>query len=103
MDFTTLNTAVASAFAETVTITPAEGSDPEAVETRGIFDSRHYEVEDGGGVGVSTLITTLAVDETETGAVGVGATVVARGVTYTVKDKRPDGQGMTVLDLEKGA
>jgi len=95
--FGPLNTAVVGAFAEPVTITGSAG----AIEARGIFDSRHFDVQLADGeVGVSELVTTLTVNEAETGVVEVGATVVVRATTYRVKDKRPDGQGMTVLELE---
>lgn len=92
-----LNTAIVSVFSEPVTITGSTGS----VETRGIFDSRHFEVQSAeGDVGISELVTTLAVDLTETGPVAAGDMVVVRAATYRVKDMRPDGQGMTVLELE---
>ena len=95
--FGTLNAAVVGAFAEPVTITTTGG----AVETRGIFDSRHFEVQDGDGeVGISELVTTLAIDLAETGPVTSGDTVLARETTYRVSDLRPDGQGMVVLELE---
>jgi hypothetical protein len=97
IQFRLLNTAVVSAFAEPATITGNAGP----VEARGIFDSRHFEVQSAeGDVGISELVTTLAVDLTETGPVAVGDTVVVRAASYRVKDMRPDGQGMTVLELE---
>ena len=95
--FGPLNTAVVGVFAEPVTITGSAGT----VETRGIFDRRHFEVQGSEGeVGISELVTTLAVDLAETGPVAVGDTIVVRETTYRVADLRPDGQGMVVLDLE---
>ena len=97
IEFGPLNTAVVGVFAEPVTITGSTGT----VEARGIFDSRHFEVQGSeGDVGISELVTTLAVDLIETGPVMVGDTVAARETTYRVADLRPDGQGMVVLDLE---
>lgn len=95
--FGPLNAAVVGAFAEPVTITGSAGT----VGTRGIFDSRHFEVQGAEGeVGVSELVTTVAIDLAETGSVSVGDTVIARATTYRVADLRPDGQGLVVLDLE---
>ena len=96
-DFQTLNSSIVAVFAEPIVIT--SGSD--TVTTRGIFDSRHFEVQGSEGeVGISEFVTTIAIDLAEAGPVAVGDTVEARGTSYRVADLRPDGQGMVVLDLE---
>lgn len=97
MNIALLNSVVITAFAEQILITTNAGSKM----TQGIFDSRYFEVQSSEGeVGMSELVTTLAIDLAETGSVAVGDTVVARETTYRVSDLRPDGQGMVVLDLE---
>lgn len=98
MDFEALNRATAEAFAE-----PVEWLDASGRTAKGIFDSRHFAAANEGGVAVSQLLTSLAVVDADAGTVAVGERVVVRGTTYVVKDRRPDGQGMTVLDLELAA
>lgn len=98
MDFSALNQATARTFGEAV-----EWLDAPARAAGGIFDSRHFEAEGEGQVGVSQLVTTLTVDLADTGAIADGERLTVRGVTYRVADRRPDGQGMTVLVLERAA
>ena len=100
MDIDLLNRAVICAFSEPVTII-RDGSDATEIEVQGIFDSRHFEIDAGGEVAVSELVTTLAIAEDPGNLVAVGERLIARGVTYRMKDRRPDGQGMTVLELER--
>lgn len=97
--FADLNATVANAFGETVTLLRAGQPD---LTVRAVFDSRHYQVgTTGDGAPVSSMITTLSVVDADTGPLRRGDRILARGVAYRVKDLRPDGQGMTTLDLEK--
>lgn len=98
--FDLVNTAVTRAFDDDAPITLTRNGVETAIE--GIFDSRYYEVETGEGlVGGSTLTTTVSVDLAATGPIARGDGITARGTAYRVKDLRPDGQGMTVLELER--
>lgn len=95
--FAALNTAVAAAFGESATI--RRHGQPDVI-VPGIFDSRHYQAETSDGNAVSSLHTSLTVFDADTaGPVLAGALVDVRGRTYRVFDRRPDGQGMTVLAL----
>ena len=90
-----LNAVVADAFGEPATI--RRDGRPDAVVT-GVYDSRHYRV--GDGPGLSSLVSTLAVVDADVGDVPTGSLIEARGVWHRVTDRRPDGQGLTVLALE---
>jgi hypothetical protein len=96
MNFDALNGVVSAVFSEPVIWLAA----PDRTLT-GIFDSRHFEVTTPeGDVGRSELVTTLAIIADPDDPVKTGETLIARDKTYRVKDMRPDGQGMTVLELE---
>ncbi|CBS88718.1 head-tail joining protein [Azospirillum lipoferum] len=98
MVFDDLNAACIAAFGEPAVIRRAGRSD---VTVIGIFDRRHYQVETDDGP-VSTLMTSLAVVDADIGGpVPAGAAVELRGLTFTVSEPRPDGQGMTVLLLRE--
>jgi hypothetical protein len=100
MNFDRLNTACRRAFGETVEIVWLD-SDRTA---NGIYDSRHFaDPQPREGQPASILLTTLAVVDAEAGEVSTGERLIARNVQYRVKDTRPDGQGMTWLDLELDA
>lgn len=93
MDFSSLNRAVLDTFAEPVLI--------DGLAVSAIFDSRHFALEDGEA-GASDLITTISV---KTAAIPVALTddtqIVVRGITYRRFETRPDGQGMTTIQLER--
>lgn len=95
MDFSALNAAVLDVFGED------QDNQPVFINGRkvqAIYDSRHYADESGEG-GASDLITTISVLEAD---YPVDATVIiARGKTYRTWEARPDGQGMTVIVLER--
>lgn len=98
MLFDDLNVACAGAFGEPAVIRRPGRPD---VTVTGIFDRRHYQQDTDGGP-VSTLVTSLAVVDAELGGpVPAGAAVEVRGLTFTVSEPRPDGQGMTVLLLRE--
>lgn len=97
MIFDALNDAVIDAFAED---DPVVWLDAPARTRNGVFDSRHYEQESGGEVGVSDLETTLAVKDDPDDPIAVGETLTVHGETWKIVDDRPDGQGMTVYVLQ---
>ncbi|ALG71134.1 hypothetical protein VY88_03045 [Azospirillum thiophilum] len=98
MLFDDLNTACAGAFGEPAVIRRPGRPD---VTVTGIFDRRHYQQDTDGGP-VSTLVTSLAVVDADVGGpVPAGAAIELRGLTFTVSEPRPDGQGMTVLLLRE--
>jgi hypothetical protein len=94
MDFSLLNATVLKTFGDTLPIT-INGSPVEA-----IYDSRHYPAEDGES-GSSDRITTISVKTVDLPAIDDATVIVARGLLYRVWDKRPDGEGMTALVLER--
>ncbi len=96
MFFDDLNAATADAFGEPATIRRDGRPDAAVV---GIYDSRHYSIETGDAV-LSSLVTTLAIVDADVGDVPVGSAVAVRGLDHRVVDRKPDGQGMTVLVLE---
>lgn len=91
-----INSACVSAFAESVTWTPAGGS---AASASGIFDERHIEVEQPDGSTISSLFSTLAVIASDWSGVAKGDAVIARSTAYLVVDVRSDGQDMALLVL----
>jgi hypothetical protein len=97
MIFDSLNNITSAVFGEQATIT--HGGTPSTVT--GVFDSRHVEIDVGGGALVSAVVTTLAVVDSASGAVSRGDPITVRGGSYRVADLQPDAQGMTLLILEK--
>lgn len=97
MIFDSLNRIANSVFGEPATI--SRGGAPSSIQ--GVFDSRHVEIDVGGGAMVTALVTTLAVVDSSAGAVSRGDTITVRGGSYRLADTRPDAQGMTLLILEK--
>lgn len=70
-------------------------------QIRGIFDRRHYPVPSADGTAmVSTLITSLTVLDDDIGELDGSERFVIGGETYMVSEPKPDGQGMTALQLE---
>lgn len=98
VDLSLINDAILGAFAETTPATITRVADPDVDEVEGIFDSRHFVIAEGE-VGVSALVTTLAVRSSVDAPKGSG--VLVRGVQYRVKDIRPDAEGWQVLELER--
>ena len=97
MDFSALNSIVLDVF----------GDDPETmpvtingVPVQAIYDSRHIVSEDGEA-GSSDLITTITVNTSAFAGIIDPTVVVVRSKTYRIWEARPDGQGMTVLALER--
>lgn len=68
-------------------------------EVDAIYDSKHFEMIESGVVGASELVTTIGVRSAVVAERGTA--VVVRSTSYTVKDIRPDSEGMKVLELEK--
>ncbi len=98
IDFGSMNKTVQSTFSDPIVVVRQNGAD---TTTRGTFDSRHIEVEGDGQISVSTLVTTMLVDLDDTGAIGTDDRIAHASNLYRVTDQRPDGQGMTILELEK--
>lgn len=97
MDFTALNSAVLDVF----------GDDPEnspvtigGVPVQAIYDSRHFADDQGEG-GTSDLITTISVRTASLPPITDDTVIVVRGGQYRRWEARPDGQGMTTIQLEK--
>ena len=97
MHFSLLNDVVLDVFGEPDGVL---GVTIDGAEVRAIYDSRHYASEDGE-VGTSDLITTISVRTSDLPLVNDDTVIVARGKDYRCYEQRPDGQGMTVLQLER--
>lgn len=97
MDFSLLNDVVLDVFGEPDGVL---GVTIDGVQVRAIYDSRHFSDEDGE-VGASDLITTLSVRTSDLPIISEDTVIVARGIEYRCWEPRPDGQGMTVLQLER--
>lgn len=99
MDFSLVNNAVLDVFGERDGVL---GVTIDGAPLRAIYDSRHFAVEDGEA-GSSDLITTISVRTSDIPLVNDDTVIVARGIEYRCWEQRPDGQGMTVLQLERRA
>ena len=66
----------------------------------GILDKESEDIEGGGEVGVIYSITTFTCRTSDCSSAGFGDSLATGGTTYTVREVRPDGNGMTVLTLE---
>lgn len=67
----------------------------------GIFDRRHYDIPTADGTAsVSTLITSLSVNDADLGEIDGTERFTIDGEAYEIAKPRADGQGMTVLELE---
>lgn len=100
--FDVLNGAVVAAFMERdcergpVVI----GAGFDAVEVQAVFDENFYAGDDGEQPSVD-LVTTISIRTADAPSAIVGARVTARGRAYRITERRPDSEGMTVLELEK--
>jgi len=97
MDFSALNTVVLDVF----------GDDPDehpvtidGAPVQAIYDSRHF-TDETGEAGTSDLITTIAVLTTVLPLLTDDTVIVVRGKQYRRFEARPDGQGMTIIQLER--
>ena len=97
MHFSLLNDVVLDVFGEPDGVL---GVTIDGAEVRALFDSRHYGSVDGE-VGSCDLITTISVRTSDLPLVNDDTVIVARGRDYRCYEQRPDGQGMTVLQLER--
>jgi hypothetical protein len=96
MDWGSLNSAVMSAFAETVAVQWLDSPRTD----NGIFESRHYVDEGEGEVGVSTRRTSLSVKVNASHPYATEERLIVRDVQYKITDIRDDEGGMVALDLE---
>jgi len=98
--FDVLNDAVLAVFGEDGRATIRRAGHPDlAVDA--IYDSRHYAIEEGEA-GASALITSVTLAQAHADLVVPGLTLIlVRGAAYTALDKKPDGQGLVALPLEK--
>lgn len=99
MDFSALNAAVLDVF----------GDDPDehpvtidGASVQAIYDSRHF-ADETGEAGASDLITTIAVLTAVLPVLTDDTVIVVRGKPYRRFEARPDGQGMTIIQLERMA
>jgi hypothetical protein len=91
-----MNDAVLGAFGESDQAVTVGG-----VAVEAIYDSRHYAVE-AGEAGGSSLVTAISLRAAVAATIAIGTTpIVARGVAYRAKDKRPDSAGWVVVELER--
>ena len=98
VDFSLLNDACLGIFGEHDQVVTVAG-----IEVEAIYDSRHYAIEEGE-IGGSSLETTIAVRTAIADGIVIDSTlIVARGVSYRAKDKRPDSEGWVVIALERSA
>lgn len=96
MNFSALNNAVLDVFgddSETMPVTI------DGVPVQAIYDSRHF-ADGEGEAGSSDLITTISVRTSSVPPLTDDTPIVARGKLYRRWESRPDGQGMTVIELE---
>lgn len=70
------------------------------VTIRAIFDNAYFSVEDSSSH-VSTVKPFITCKTSDTTAMARGTRVVIGGVAYRVADKRPDGTGISEVDLHK--
>ena len=80
-------------------VTIRRGSGP-AVSVPAIFDASYYAADDGEFASVD-LVTTISVRIVDAPGVAVDDLVTARGQNFRVRERRPDSEGMIVLELEK--
>lgn len=86
-------------FGETVSYTPAGGS---AESITGIFNAKTQVVEDGLPVILDQPNLGVVLADLSS-APRVGDTVVVRGVSYRVSNVENDGEGGSVLSLQKAS
>ena len=97
MDFSSLNSAVLDVFGDDLQTSPVTIG---GVAVQAIYDSRHFADEEGEG-GSSDLITTISVRTAQLPTITDDTIIVVRGVLYRRWEVRPDGQGMTTIQLER--
>lgn len=97
MDFSALNSVVLDVFGEDVATSPVT---IDGVTVQAVFDSRHFADEEGEA-GTSDLITTISVRSSVLPALTDETPIIARGIIYRRWEARPDGQGMTAIQLER--
>lgn len=94
VDFGPMNDAVLGAFQERDQAVTVGG-----VAVEAIYDSRHYAIEEGEAGG-SSLLSWIAVKTAIAATITIDTTaIIARGIAYRAKGKRPDSEGWVVVDL----
>jgi len=86
-----------SDFGISATYTPDGGS---AATVSGILDKDFALADLGGGVGVASADPRFVCRTSDVASAAGGDTLVAGGITYTVRAVEDDGTGVTVLVLE---
>ena len=97
MDFSALNSAVLDVFGDDPKTSPVMIG---GVPVQAIYDSRHFASDEGEG-GSSDLITTISVPTAGLPEITDETIIVVRGGLYRRWEVRPDGQGMTTIQLER--
>lgn len=97
MDFSALNSAVLDVFGDDPAISPVTIG---GLPVQAIYDSRHFADDEGEG-GSSDLITTISVRTASLPEITDDTIIVVRGTLYRRWEVRPDGQGMTTIQLER--
>lgn len=94
--FDGLTKAINAVFGESLTLTRAGDV---AVEIKGVFDARYYEVIGDGNVPISDYQISVSCRRDAAGNVQPKDLVEARGAVFEVTDVRPDSEGGVVLAL----
>jgi hypothetical protein len=95
-DYDEVNNAVTTEYGIDVLYT-AEGQSP--VTLRGIFDYTYFEAE--GGVGIQARQARLTIEDKDAPAIKNNELITAKAKNFIIRQVRPDGEGITELDLEE--
>jgi len=85
-------------FAQVATYTPQGGS---ASTIYGILDQESEDISGGGEVDVLYSITSFTTRTSYVSSASFGDSLSTGGTDYTVREVRPDGNGMTILIIEQ--
>jgi hypothetical protein len=91
-----LNSSTIDTFGVDASYTP-EGQDP--VTLRGVMDYEYFQTE--GEVGIQARQAFFTFETSDAPSIKTGETIAASGKTFIIRQVRPDGVGVTELDLEE--
>ena len=98
IDYEVLNSASIDEFGIDAIYTPEGGP---AQSLRGILDYEYYQTE--GEVGIQARQALFTIQTTDAPAIKTGEIIDANSKTFIIRQVRPDGVGVTELDLEEQA
>jgi hypothetical protein len=96
-----LNTAVLRTFAEVTVVRAGYPSFPAVFDQRTDTDDLLGEMPGGMSGMFSGPVPVLTVATGEVATVAYGEQLTVDGVVYTVRDIRPDGEGLTLIRLKR--